>query len=75
MFLEKETTTHIPTVSTERTPKMKMLPIEQVRINLANLLIEQVREQYPDADTASYTDLAGMFLSALAVYKDELVKL
>jgi hypothetical protein len=54
---------------------MKMLPIEQVRINLANLLIEQVQEQYPDADAASYTDLAGMFLSVLAIYKDELVQL
>jgi hypothetical protein len=74
-LLEKETTTTFQPVSTERTPKMKMLPIEQVRINLANLLIEQVREQYPDADAASYTDLAGMFLSALAIYKDELVKL
>jgi hypothetical protein len=54
---------------------MKMLPIEQVSINLANLLIEQVREHYPDADVKADTDLAGMFLSVLAIYKDELVQL
>ena len=54
---------------------MKMLPIEQVRINLANLLIEQVREHYPDADVRANTDLAGTFLNALDIYKDELVRL
>jgi hypothetical protein len=53
---------------------MKPLPSADIKVNMLDLLIEQVGELYSDEDKKNDLNLIGTLLASLQVYKDDMIR-